>query len=998
MRLSRRSRMYTAFRANGEIYQWLVAPMGLAGMPGTLTRLMNALFGGPEFAAFVVVGQGLSVDPDKTSALANWPLPKDARDLQRFLGLAGYYRRFVPRFADLVAPLSDLLKKDVTWVWTNLHSRAVHAVKRHLLSAPILRLPDPSKAFIVTTDASKLAVGGVVSQEHNGFDHPVAYFSKKLNVNEQKWPTHEQELFAIKLCMGKWRVYLLGREFVVFTDNSACRWFLSHADLSPRLTRWLEVFGQFVFKLEHRAGHLNVVADALSRPPVTASNVVFDNLYSSRMDKIIVQGNSAFWSVVQANLDASPLTMVTQLDSDFRQMILDGYQHDKDLQAILAAFQRSSAYEHHRFHYHDGPLKLKTDGRASIIVLPVVDEVLLRVLHYYHDNAISAHPGVTRTYLAVRQWFYWQGHRKHVEQYVLTCECCVRSKSSTRARQGLLQPLPIPNYCWQHVTMDFVTGLPFSNGYNAVLVVVDRLSKRPCYIPTTKDVTAEATARLFFDRVVRYYGLPSSNVSDRDSKFCSKFWTALMEYMGIKLRMTVSKRAQAEGQSERQVRTLEDALRCTASHYGDDWFAVLPTVEYAHATAIHSSTRVSPFQLDTGRQPAAAIRMQEEVSGPHAQFVHAREEIVRVAKEQLARAQESQAKYHNQRRREVHYGVDDWVYLDAKVVNLAEVGQPENDPAKDPNVNKLLPRWIGPYQITARIVENAYRVDLPVFLQRRHPAFNIDQLKLSIENPPYFANRSLSKAAPAIYATHGNRMYVAEKLLQRRTRKGKLQYLVKWLDLPESQNSWEPVQKLQRLSHWQQLQNAFDNRQRQLNSGRLACKSSDEAKQMVKSMSTILDCLIAEVGWTVSETDRSTAISVIRNVAMAVDASSVGQMLLLKSEESEMVIFLSNAAAQARRKLHSVITECQTDATFSAVYDVRQPQPSAASLESLAGLILQKPSSSYQGPTALLDSKRIATRGVVLIVRFNARNNQYIIYNYLKKINLSKTTSKSKCT
>lgn len=247
------------------------------------------------------------------------------------------------------------------------------------------------------------------------------------------------------------------------------------------------------------------------------------------MEKMIVQGNSAFGSVVQANMDASPLTMVTQLDSDFHQMILDGYQRDKDLQAIVAAFQRSSAYEHHRFQYHDSLLKLKTDGRASIIVLPVVDEILLRVLHDYHDNAISAHPGVTRTYLTVRQWFYWQGLRKHVEQYVLTCECCVRSKSSTRAHQGLLQPLPIPDYCWQHVTMDFVTGLPPSNGYNAVLVVVDRLSKRPRYIPTTKDVTAEATARLFFDHVVRYYGLPSSNVSDRDSKFCSKFWTALME-------------------------------------------------------------------------------------------------------------------------------------------------------------------------------------------------------------------------------------------------------------------------------------------------------------------------------------------------------------------------------------------------------------------------------------------------------------------------------------
>ncbi|KAL4145628.1 hypothetical protein PRNP1_013295 [Phytophthora ramorum] len=860
MRVSRRARPYTAFRANDEIYQWLVAPMGLAGMPGTWTRLMQSLFGGKDFQSFVVVylddicvfsrspeaheehlrrvftvlraeklyvkrekchfaqasvtflghvisAAGLSVDPDKTSAIASWPTPQKPKDLQRFIGLAGYYRRFIPDFATMLSPLSDLLKHDVQWIWNNEQARAFNAVKSLLLQAPILKLPDPDKAFAVSTDASKIAVGGVLSQQQDGFDHPVAYFSKKLNVSEQKWPTHEQELFAIKLCMGRWRVYLLGRQFVVYTDNSACRWFLDHPDLSPRLTRWLEFFGQFSFTLEHRSGSLNVVADALSRPPVSLLTVTFDNLFSSRLEKMLVVGNVCFspWQRVPINA----VVISTQLDDTFRQLIMDEYKRDTRCAQLVQRFEHDSGYVDSTYAYDNGLLVLKCKFRLAPVLLPRRDTVLLRVLHDHHDGAIAAHPGVTKTYLAIRQWFVWEGMRHHIEQYVLTCECCVRSKSSTRAHQGLLQPLPVPNRCWEHVTMDFVTGLPISRGFNAVLVVVDRLSKRPCYLPTTKDVTAEDSARLFFDQVVRYYSLPSSIVSDRDSKFCSKFWQALMKCMGVKLRMTVSKRAQADGQSERQVRTLEDALRCTVSHYGDDWADMIPTVEYAHATAIHSSTKLSPFELDTGRQPTALIRVNHRMSGPQAEFVQHREDLLRTAKEHLKQAQARQAKYYNKNRKDVTYEVGDLAYIDAKVINLNEVGQPAYDPTKDPTVNKLLPRWIGPYPVDARIGANAYRLKLPRALSRRHPSFNVDQLKRSMENPPLFEHRAISKAAPALYDAAGERIYVAERLEQRRVCRGKTQYLVKWLDLPDSQNSWEPISKLRKLSHWNVLVKVF---------------------------------------------------------------------------------------------------------------------------------------------------------------------------------------------
>ncbi|OWZ08430.1 Retroelement [Phytophthora megakarya] len=198
----------------------------------------------------------------------------------------------------------------------------------------------------------------------------------------------------------------------------------------------------------------------------------------------------------------------------------------------------------------------------------------------------------------MRQYIWWPGMREHIAQYIATCEACVRHKSGSRRRKGLLQSLPVPEHCWQHVTMDFVTALPLSNGFDAVYVIVCRLSNRPCYIPTTKVVNAKTTARLFFDLVVRYYLLPESTVSDRDPKFTSEFWQELMAIMLVKQRMTVSRRAQAYGRSERQIRTLEDSLRCVVSHHGDNWAKMLPTVEYAHATLVSTSTRISPFEVD----------------------------------------------------------------------------------------------------------------------------------------------------------------------------------------------------------------------------------------------------------------------------------------------------------------------------------------------------------------------------------------------------------------
>ncbi|KAF1313353.1 Retroelement pol polyprotein, partial [Globisporangium splendens] len=241
MRVSPESRKYTAFRTHSETYQWCVAPMGLTGMPGVWSRLMRILFG--KYPFIVVYLDDICV--------------------------------FSTAMEEHIKHLGILFEKDTKWEWNEPQRMAFDALKDALQRAPVLKLPDFDREFIVTTDASGHCVGGVLSQKYGSADHPIAFYSKKLGTHELNWPTHEKELFAIKMGLEKWRHCLYGRPFILFTDNSACSWLLHHPKVSAKLARYLTFFAQFDFQIHHVSGSLNAVADALSRQPQDVGSIQF---------------------------------------------------------------------------------------------------------------------------------------------------------------------------------------------------------------------------------------------------------------------------------------------------------------------------------------------------------------------------------------------------------------------------------------------------------------------------------------------------------------------------------------------------------------------------------------------------------------------------------------------------------------------------------------------------------------------------------------------------
>ncbi|KAG8478487.1 hypothetical protein CXB51_028219 [Gossypium anomalum] len=350
----------TAFRTRYGHYEFLVMPFGLTNAPAVFMDLMNRIFR-PYLDKFVVVfiddiliyskdetehaehlkivlqtlrdkqlyakfsksefwlrevgflghivsGDGIWVDPSKISAIVDWKPPKNVTEVRSFLGLAGYYRRFVNGFSIITAPMTRLLRKNVKFEWTEECQQSFEELKKLLTEAPVLVQPGSGKEFMVYSDASRNGLGCVLMQEGK----VVAYASRQLKSHERNYPTHDLELAAIVFALKIWRQYLYGEKCRVYTDHKSLKYLMSQKDLNLRQRRWLELLKDYELVIDDRPGKANVVADALSRKLLFALRAMNTRL------KILNDG------LILAELRARPM---------FLQEICEAQKNDQDLQA-----------------------------------------------------------------------------------------------------------------------------------------------------------------------------------------------------------------------------------------------------------------------------------------------------------------------------------------------------------------------------------------------------------------------------------------------------------------------------------------------------------------------------------------------------------------------------------------------------------------------------------------------------------------------------------------
>ncbi|KAJ9524331.1 hypothetical protein QJQ45_008531 [Haematococcus lacustris] len=818
------------------------------------------------FLGHIVGSKGIAVDPAKVQVVKEWPTPRNLKDLQAFLGLANYFRRFIPNFSSLAAPLTNLTSKQVAAVYDWEHFggselEAFDGLKEALCSAPVLALPDFSKPFVVCTDASLVGTGGVLMQD----GRPVAYTSKKMSPAETRYATGEQELLGIIRAVREWRCYLDGAvDVTILTNHNPLIYLQTQPNLSRRQVRWMEELSRYKYEIKYIPGATNV-ADPISRNPALANEVALtcssspNNADSEDAMTVIMTLSSRAEGLIYAittrrtaarlresaelgqvaareaaqragqlvppdDLAAAHTPGQARMTSAhkkgaqpgggeaLRQQQQTTESQNKSnkqggdeqsttesgpltlMQAIKQAYAADTRFADEAFtsqlYQHEG-LWLTEWGR---VVVP--DDAALRkkVIYTMHDTRPAGHLGMTKTLEQVTRWFTWPGVSKNVKSYVRSCHSCQVNKSSAKKPAGLLQPLPIPERPWDSVSMDLIVKLPASgpNKYDSILVFVDRLTKMVHLVKTWESMTATQYAKLFLEHVFRLHGMPRSVVSDRGPQFHNKFWAEMTKLLQVQVNLSSAYHPETDGQTERVNRVIEEMLRHFIRPDQRDWAEYLPLVEFAINNAWQESVRSTPFYLNYGYHPRLAelLDLPQKVPQAHG-FVKGMKTAVEQARQCLARAQKRMKSYQDNKRREVLYLPGDMVLLST---------QNMRGKANQPGVRKLKPRYVGPFSVQYMVGKAAVKLWLPDEWSRLHNVFHVSLVK------PYRTDASEAvpglAGPPPVQWLDGEPQYTVEKVVGHRLepskgkRKGKskkrrLEFLVKWQGHGDEHNTWE---------------------------------------------------------------------------------------------------------------------------------------------------------------------------------------------------------------
>jgi hypothetical protein len=779
----------TAFRTHEGHYEFLVMPFGLMNAPSTFQSLMNEVFrthlrkfvlvffddilvyssdwsshvyhleevlstlqkhglvankkkchfaqSSVEYLGHVISKQGVAVDPTKVESVIKWPIPKNVKGVRGFLGLTGYYRKFIQSYGKVAKPLTELTKKDA-FTWNEDAQKAFETLKEKLTTAPVLALPDFAKEFTIECDASGIGIGAILMQEGK----PIAYFSKALGVRNMTKSAYEKELMAVALAIQHWRPYLLGRKFTVSTDQKSLKQLLQQRIVTAEQQNWVAKLLGYDFNIVYKPGNLNRGANALSR--------------AHELGEICVMASNLQWK------DAA--------------LLQEECAQDPYLQEIVADLQRDEK-SRPGFEFKQGVLLY--EGRLVISRNSVLIPTLLKE---FHDTPQGGHSGFYRTYRRLAANVYWVGMKNVVQEFVRSCDICQRQKYLACAPGGLLQPLPIPDRIWEDISMDFITGLPKSRGFEAILVVVDRLSKYCHFIALKHPYTARTIAEVFVREIVRLHGIPLSIVSDRDPIFMSNFWKELFKLQGTKLKMSSAYHPESDGQTEVVNRCLETYLRCFIADQPKTWMHWIPWAEYWFNTTYHASTGKTPFEVVYGRAPPTIARwVQGEVRVEAVQKeLLDRDEAIRQLRAQLLRAQGRMKHFADKKRSERSFTIGEWVFVKLRAHRQNSVVSRINA--------KLAAKYFGPYPVVGRIGAVAYKLKLPDG-SRVHPVFHVSLLKKAVGS--YNEEESL----PEDLEGEKDKAYEPSTVLAKRTIQVQgeevRQCLVQWKGQSIEEATWE---------------------------------------------------------------------------------------------------------------------------------------------------------------------------------------------------------------
>ncbi|CAH0556831.1 unnamed protein product [Brassicogethes aeneus] len=615
--LAESSRDFTAFTVPNGLYRFKVMPFGLTNAPATWQRLIDTVLG-PDLQPFVMVylddviivtkdfethlniltkvfdrlleaglvvshekcnfcrpqlkylgyivdQSGLHPDPEKVEAIFRIPSPRNIQEIRRFIGTASWYRRFVPNFSTIIAPLSGLTKKNKKWVWSERCELSVKRIKECLISAPILTCPDFERPFILQTDASGYGIGAVLSQEFPEGERVICFLSRSLTSQERKYSTTERECLAVIWAIESLRHYLEGFHFKVITDHYSLLWLQHMKDPQGRLARWILRLQPYDFEMIHRKGKDNVVPDMLSRSVDALVDVVDVDTSSF--------GNTS---------DKWYHGMISRIENN--PVKYPGWSIQN---SMLYKFCKPSISE-----FSDG-----VDSWKLVVPKDRRKEILVK----YHDDVTSGHVGVFKTFWRVRNKYIWPKMKADISRYIKNCRVCSEQKVEQKAPAGLLGSRPEIKQPWQVISLDYIGPFPRSTqGYTYVLVVSDYFSKYVSLFPH-RAATAKLLAKDIEEGIFLTYGVPQYVICDNGVQMKSKEFQTLCQRYNSKICYTPLYWPRADP-CERVNRVVKTMISSYIRGSQKTWADNLSSISLAIKTARHETTGFSPFFINFGRE------------------------------------------------------------------------------------------------------------------------------------------------------------------------------------------------------------------------------------------------------------------------------------------------------------------------------------------------------------------------------------------------------------
>lgn len=652
---------------------------------------------------------GISPDPAKILKIKNAPRPSDKNQLRSWLGLANYYRDFIPNFSTIADPLNSLLKKNVVFMWTSLQEHAVQTLLKLLENTVVLKKPDPNVPYVIVCDASAVGIGGVLMQDKR----PVRFASRSLQPAEKNYSVFDRETLALVYCLKKFRIYIWCKPVLVLTDHKALVSILNNSseDLSGRRARHVEFICRFDIKIQHLPGTSNLAADALSRPPFVEEkvNLVSVNLEGLKSEELIIEQRKClelaqYFDILEGE-GSTPNNEVSMLIVEVSNMVIED--------GIL---------------YHlaiNHPSAPKSETIMQIVIPMSLRDELLRLSH---DKC--AHGGLTQTYHRLKSSYWWRKMFADVKKYVASCSC--QNIRPVPKKVGPLQIVDIEEP-WTRLAIDYVGPLPLTKeGNRYALVVMDPFTGWCDGLPTDS-MTTETTYRKLYRDIFCKFGFPRELLSDRQASLIGKVAQQICDELGIK-KITITAEHQQADPAERMIQTIFKAVKKLLFAEGGEWDQVIHMTMFAIRTMIMTRKDSTPFELLFFRSPRLPSH-----------FLIAQPQESRL--QWSVRAEMENEIFQKVRDLNLKSKLSDKLRFDkAATMNSYQVGELVGLHTSKKS-GKLVPKVSGPFRIVSKVTDVNYRI-MPVSGKlKAHPVVHVSRLgrwfpvrtisKKEEENPGY---------------------------------------------------------------------------------------------------------------------------------------------------------------------------------------------------------------------------------------------------------------------